>query len=451
MEKTRTLIVGLGKTGLSCARHLHALGERIAITDSREMPPCLEPLRDELPDVALLLGGLQASAFAAADRIVLSPGVPVSTPPVRAAIDNGVPVLGDIDLFVDAARAPIVAITGSNGKSTVTSLLGLMAKAAGVRVGVGGNLGEPVLDLLDDDAELYIIELSSFQLETTHRLPARAATVLNLSPDHLDRYPDLAAYAAAKARVYAEAEVAVINRDDPGAAALADTHVRRIGFGLDTPAGADDIGLGPGPDARIHVYRGGDALLPVDEIALSGRHNLANALAALALGTACDLPVAAMCDALRTFRGLPHRAALVAEAGGVRFIDDSKGTNPGATVAALAGLIPDPAQGKAVLIAGGDGKGADFAPLGPALARAARGVVLIGRDAPAIAAVIGDAVPVLHAADMVQAVTLAVETARAGDTVLLSPACASFDMFTDYRERGRVFAEAVANIVHSED
>jgi len=451
MGSMRTLIVGLGKTGLSCARHLHARGERIAITDTRETPPCLEALREELPDVALMLGGLQSSAFAAADRIVLSPGVPLSTPLVRAAIDHGVPVLGDIDLFVEAAKAPIVAITGSNGKSTVTSLLGLMAQRAGLRAGVGGNLGEPVLDLLADDAELYVVELSSFQLETTHRLPVHAATVLNLSPDHLDRYPSMAAYAAAKARVYAEAEIAVINRDDTSAAALADGHPRRIGFGLDAPTGPNDIGLAPGPDQRTWAYHGSDPWLPVNEIALSGRHNLANALAALALGAACDLPLPPMRDALGTFRGLPHRAALVAEADGVRFIDDSKGTNPGATVAALAGLIPSPEQGKAVLIAGGEGKGADFAPLRPAVSRAARAVVLIGRDAPTIAAAIGNDVPIVHANDMDQAVALAVERAHPGDTVLLSPACASFDMFTDYQDRGRAFARAVARIVQIED
>jgi UDP-N-acetylmuramoylalanine--D-glutamate ligase len=451
MGSTRTLIVGLGKTGLSCARHLHARGEQIAITDTRETPPCLRALREELPDVALMLGGLQSSAFAAAERIVLSPGVPVSTPLVRAAIDHGVPVLGDVDLFVEAARAPIVAITGSNGKSTVTSLLGMMAKRAGLRAGVGGNLGEPALDLLAEDAELYIIELSSFQLETTHRLPAHAAVVLNLSPDHLDRYPTLTAYAAAKARIYAEAEIAVINRDDASAAALAGGHPHRIGFGLDAPGAAEDIGVAEGPDQRDWVYRGSDAWLPVDEIGLNGRHNLANALAALALGAACDMPLTAMRDALRTFGGLPHRAELVAEAGGVRFIDDSKGTNPGATVAALAGLIPNPDQGKAVLIAGGDGKGADFTPLRAEVERAARAVVLIGRDAPAIAAAIGDAVPVLHANDMEQAVKLAAERACPGDTVLLSPACASFDMFTDYRDRGRAFVLAVSRIARSEN
>jgi UDP-N-acetylmuramoylalanine--D-glutamate ligase len=451
MGDTRTLIVGLGKTGLSCARHLHARGEQIAITDTRENPPCLQALREELPDVALMLGGLQSSAFAVADRIVLSPGVPVSTPLVRAAIDHGVPVLGDIDLFVEAAKAPIVAITGSNGKSTVTSLVGLMAQRAGLRAGVGGNLGEPVLDLLADDAELYIIELSSFQLETTHRLPAHAATVLNLSPDHLDRYPSMEAYAAAKGRVYDEAEIAVINRDDARAAALADGHPRRIGFGLDAPSGPNDVGVAPGPEQRAWIYRGSDAWLPVAEIALSGRHNLANALAAVALGAACGLSVSAMRDALRIFRGLQHRSMLIAEAGGVRFIDDSKGTNPGATLAALTGLIPRPEEGKAVLIAGGDGKGADFTPLAAAVRRAARAVVLIGRDAPAIAAAIGDDVPVLHADDMDQAVALAVDRARPGDTVLLSPACASFDMFTDYRDRGRAFAQAVARIPQTED
>ncbi len=449
MPGHKVLVVGLGKTGLSCARFLRARGCSVAVTDSRDTPPGLASIREELPDVALLLGGFDAAAFAAADEIIVSPGVPRSLPLIRDAIARGVPVLGDIELFARAVRADTVAITGSNGKSTVTTLLSLMARSAGLRTAVGGNLGEPVLDLLANDVQLYVLELSSFQLESTRSLRPRVATVLNLSPDHLDRYPDLAAYAAAKARIFAHARAAVVNRDDPAAAALAEGVRDVIGFTLGKPVTQRDwgIALGPARDsgqapARF-VSRGDTPLFPVAEIRLPGTHNLANALAALALGDICGLPLDAMRAALATFRGLPHRAELVLEHEGVQWINDSKGTNPGATVAALVGLVPDPSRGKVVLIAGGDGKDADFAPLRDAVQRAARAVVLIGVDAPRIEATLQGTVPLVHAADMDEAVRRAAELALPGDRVVLSPACASFDMFDDYQHRGRVFTEAV--------
>jgi UDP-N-acetylmuramoylalanine--D-glutamate ligase len=468
----RTLIVGLGKTGLSCARYLRARGAMVAVADSRANPPGLEPLRQELPDLAVFTGGFRPEVFARADRLVVSPGVPVSEPLIQAALDRGVPVLGDIELFALAllawsgAAAPlpacaptecvpsdtapaspacppsVVAITGSNGKSTVTSLVGAMARGAGVSVAVGGNLGDPALDLLDPAVALYVLELSSFQLETTASLRPLAATVLNLSPDHMDRYPDFAAYVAAKARIYRTAEVAVVNRDDPAAAAIPHSALREIGFSLEAPRRAGDFGVLPRSDGAW-LAQGDRPLLPAADLAIAGRHNLANALAALALGSACGLPEGAMLDSLRRFRGLPHRSVLVGSRDGVRWYDDSKGTNPGATVAALEGLVQPGSPTRVVLIAGGDGKGADFGPLGPAVERSARAVVLFGRDAPQIEAVLTGAVPVLHAADMADAVRLAAGAAQPGDCVLLSPACASFDMFDNYEHRGRVFTQAV--------
>ena len=438
----RALVVGLGKTGLSCARYLRGQGWAVAVTDSRTAPPALQQLQAELPDVAVMLGGFDQNDFLTADQIVVSPGVPLAEPVIAEAIAAGIPVIGDIELFAQAVRAPVAGITGSNGKSTVTTLLGLMAKRAGKHVAVGGNLGEPVLDLLADDVQLYVVELSSFQLETTHSLTLRAATVLNLSPDHLDRYSDMVAYAAAKQSIFAHAESAVVNRDDPASARLADGVARRISFGLDGPPRPEDFGIGEHAGEAC-ILRGAEPLMPVSDVLLPGTHNLANALAALALGSLCGLDLPSMREVLRTFRGLAHRSELVADRNDIRWINDSKGTNPGATVAALAGLVPDPSRGKAVLIAGGDCKGADFAPLVVAVERSARALVLIGRDAPRLAAAVGDRVPVHRAADMHEAVRLAAQSARPGDCVVLSPACASFDMFDDYQHRGRVFTEAV--------
>jgi UDP-N-acetylmuramoylalanine--D-glutamate ligase len=438
----KTLIVGLGKTGLSCARYLTAQGIPVAVTDSRANPPGLEEARAEMPDAALFVGGFDPEVFASAARLVVSPGIPLGEPLVAQAAARGVPVLGDIELFARAAKAPVAAITGSNGKSTVTSLLGLMARLAGVRTAVGGNLGEPALDLLDDEVELYVLELSSFQLETTESLAARAATVLNLSADHMDRYGTLEDYAAAKARVFRGAEWAVLNRDDPLVCNMAGSAAKEIGFTLGEPRHPDDFGL-IRRRGETWLVQGREPLISAGEIALAGRHNLANALAAIALGNACGLSATSMCEALRRFRGLPHRTALVAQKGGVRWYNDSKGTNPGATVAALEGLIDPAEQSRAVLIAGGDCKGADFSPLAPAVERAARAVVLIGRDAPMIERVLRGRVPLLHATDKEEAVRIAADAARPGDCVLLSPACASFDMFDNYEHRGRVFTACV--------
>ncbi len=438
----KTLILGLGKTGLSCARYLGSQGVSVAVMDSRREPSGLAEARRELPDLPLFLGNFDPDVIQAAEQLIISPGVSLREPAVAAAVEKGVPVLGDIELFARAAEAPVAAITGSNGKSTVTTLVGEMARLAGVRAAVGGNLGRPALDLLDDGVELYVLELSSFQLESTWSLKPQAATVLNIAEDHMDRYDGLADYAAAKQRGLSGARTGVLNLDDPQVRAMAGIAARDIGFTLGAPSGPSDFGVieyGGTP----WISYGNNRLLPVNEVAIKGRHNLANALAALALGQACGLPEAAMLEAVRTFRGLPHRTQLVSSKRGVYWYDDSKGTNPGATIAALEGLVDPMSSRRAVLIAGGDGKGADFAPLAPAVEEKTRAVILIGRDAPLIERVLAGRVPILHAKDMPEAVRRASVAALSGDCVLLSPACASFDMFQDYTHRGRAFAAAV--------
>jgi UDP-N-acetylmuramoylalanine--D-glutamate ligase len=349
-------------------------------------------------------------------------------------------VVGDIELFARAARAPVAGVTGTNGKSTVTTLLAGMAARAGLRTRSGGNLGEPALDLLEDAAQLYVLELSSYQLETTHSLSLAAAAVLNVTPDHLDRYRDVDAYAAAKSRIYARCEVAVINLDDPRVAAMIGPARRSLSFSLRTDAGADYTLLAAA-DGRRWLARHGQALLPVGDMKLAGAHNAANALAALALGEALSLPLPAMLDELRHFAGLPHRSQWVADVRGVHYVDDSKGTNVGATIAAVAGMA-----GPLLVILGGDGKGQDFGPLRTALAGKVRAALLIGRDAPSLAQVLDGVCEYRFADSLEQAVAMAASMARPGDTVLLSPACASLDMFRDYGHRGSVFVAAVRRL-----
>jgi UDP-N-acetylmuramoylalanine--D-glutamate ligase len=441
----KTLVLGLGKTGLSCARYLRAQGVPVAVTDSRSKPPGLAAAREEMPDLPLFLGDFDATALAAAERLVISPGIALSDPRLAAALARGVEVVGDIELFARAVQAPLVGITGSNGKSTVTTLVGEMARASGLRTAVGGNLGEPALELLDPAVELYVLELSSFQLETTWSLRPRVATVLNISADHLDRYPSLEAYAATKASLLRGAEVALLNRDDPRVGAMAGLAGRDIGFGLGAPRSEADFGLLE-REGATWLARGDEPLMRTDELPLAGSHNLANALAALALGEVCGLPLATRLAALRVFPGLDHRTVLVTERRGVRWFDDSKGTNPGATVAALRGLVDPAATGRAVLIAGGDGKGADFGELAETIGHTTRAVILIGRDGPRIAAAVAGRVPTQRARDMAEAVRLAASVALPGDSVLLSPACASFDMFDNYEHRGRVFVAAVKGL-----
>ena len=438
--KPNTLIVGLGKTGLSCARFLTAQGVPLAVTDNRAQPPGLIELQQDLPDVAVFVGGFDPTAFAAAQQLIVSPGVSLREPLIAEAMLRGTPVMGDIELFARHAKAPVVAITGSNGKSTVTTLVGEMAKCAGRHVRVGGNLGTPALDLLEDiEPDLYVLELSSFQLETTASLNAAAATVLNISIDHMDRYQNMDEYVAVKARVYRGTGVMILNAGDNVAMAMAQHDRASVYFGLDEPK-SNDFGV-INSAGQAWLAHGDQPLIAVIDVLIKGWHNIENALAALALGNAVGLPMDAMLNTLRNFAGLPHRSQWVAEFDGVAWYNDSKGTNVGATLAALQGM-----PGKVVLIAGGLGKDADFTPLRQAALNKARAVVLIGRDALLIEVALNGVVPVAHAVTMQDAVIQARYLARSGDVVLLSPACSSFDMFSGYEERGQVFTEAVLGL-----
>ncbi|MGQ0657044.1 MAG: UDP-N-acetylmuramoyl-L-alanine--D-glutamate ligase [Chromatiales bacterium] len=437
---TPTVVVGLGRTGLSLARFLRRQGERFAVTDSRMEPPGKSSLLAEMPEVPLSLGSYDAALLARAQRILVSPGVPLSEPPLEAARRRGAEVIGDIEIFARHVNAPVVAVTGANGKSTVTALAGEMARRAGRNVQLGGNLGTPALDLLADfSANLYVLELSSFQLETVSSLNALAAVVLNVTPDHMDRYTNLAEYAAAKRRIYRGSGTMVLNADDSRVAAMREPDRAIYWFTLAAPRSEREFGVRRNDGGRW-LARGEEMLLPVEDLRIKGAHNVANALAALALGTAMELQAAAMTATLRDFGGLPHRCQWVARIESVDWFNDSKGTNVGATVAAILGL----AEGRrVVLIAGGDGKGQDFAELAEAAAGRLRAAVVMGRDGPAIERALSPRVPVLRAGNMDDAVAQAAGLAARGDAVLLSPACASFDMFRDYAHRGEVFTRAV--------
>ncbi|MCP4994707.1 MAG: UDP-N-acetylmuramoyl-L-alanine--D-glutamate ligase [Gammaproteobacteria bacterium] len=442
----KTLIVGLGASGLSAARYLAAQGSAAAVIDSRDVPPGVELLRQELPDTALFLGGFDEAVFDAADRLIVSPGVPLATPQIQRAIARGAEVIGDVELFARAVEAPVVAITGSNGKSSVTTLLGEMARVASSRVALGGNLGEPALDLLDPAVELYLLELSSFQLETTYSLRPRVAMVLNVAADHMDRYRDLDHYTQVKAGIYLNAEVGVFNRDDERVMAMSTRlgkSVERLFFTQNEPR-PGEYGLCR-QNGVEWLCRGDERLIAASEIKVPGRHNLANALASLAAGEALGLPMPAMLEGIRQFRGLPHRTQLVAEQDGVRWYNDSKGTNVGATIAALKGMHRDD-DSRTVLIAGGEGKGADFSPLAAVVSETARAVILIGQDANSIAETLGEGASVRFAENMADAVSQAAELAHPGDRVLLSPACASFDMYPDYQQRGNDFVALVEGL-----
>jgi len=448
LQDKRVLVLGLGDTGLSAVRWLSRRGARVRVADSREAPPRLAELHAGYREVDVVAGAFNALDFEWADIIVMSPGVPLGTPLVDAARAKGVPVVGDVELFAQAlaergpAAPKLVAVTGSNGKSTVTSMVGAMCRQAGMKTVMAGNIGLPVLDALYEAEttgwpDIYVVELSSFQLETTTSLDAAAAAVLNVSADHMDRYASLAAYAAAKARIFSGSGVQIVNRDDRLTTAMTLPWRRIVTFGLDPAPGENDVGY-----SGAWLMAGTQPLMNASELSVPGRHNTANALAALALCRVLGLPLPPLLDALRGFRGLPHRMARIAEIRGVVFYDDSKGTNVGAAVAALRGL-----EGQAVLIAGGDGKDQDFSPLRPVVEERARAVVLMGRDAPRIhAALAGSGVTLIAASTMEAAVTSAFEAARPGDAVLLSPACASFDMFRNYVHRAEVFADAVRRL-----
>lgn len=446
----QVLVLGLGETGLSVLRWLSAQGAILSVADTRESPPGLEFLHKELPQVKVYLGPFEARAFASAELIVASPGVPLSEPQVQAAMQRGVKVVGDIELFAQSRSpdAKVIAITGSNGKSTVTTLVGEMCKAASLKTVVAGNIGLPVLDALVQERsagvpDVYVLELSSFQLETTSTLTPDVATVLNISEDHMDRYSSLADYAGAKMRIFHGSGIQVLNRQDDWSRTMALPGRKVVTFGTDLPPSKEDFGLLPG-DKDTWLMQGSTGLIRTNEMHIPGMHNISNALAAFALCHAIGLDFAPLVSALRNFKGLPHRVEWVAEIEGITFYDDSKGTNVGATCAALSGLVQEGSESKVVLIAGGDGKGQDFAPLKEAVAQSARAAVLIGKDASLIAGALkSTGVPLLHASTLEEAVNVAYSMARPHDAVLLSPACASFDMFRNYVQRAEVFVDAV--------
>jgi UDP-N-acetylmuramoylalanine--D-glutamate ligase len=455
----RALVVGLGLTGQSCVRHLVARGFAVTGVDTREQPPRLDDIKREFPQVSLHTGGFVPELFEDPGLLVVSPGLSLKEGPVASAIQHGTQPIGDIELFARAvqgstnvaggrmpgateAKASVLAITGANGKSTVTALTGEMCRAGGLKTEVGGNIGVPALDLLARPVpDVYVLELSSFQLETTWSLNARSATVLNLTPDHMDRYSSMREYADAKARVFRGDGTMVLNADDALVMRMSQSGRRLVRFSLGTPRDPVDYGMIE-RGAESWLARGKEPFMPAAEVKLPGRHNLANVLAATALAQAMGVSLEACRAAARAFRGLPHRTEIVAERDGIQWINDSKGTNVGATVAALGGM-----SRPVILIAGGDGKGQDFHELKGACRERARAAVLIGRDAPLIEQALAGVVPVHRAVDMRAAVERARTLARAGDAVLLSPACASFDMFRNYEHRGEVFRTTVEEVL----
>ncbi len=444
--QTVTLVVGLGQTGQSVARYLARKGEPFIVFDSRETPPALQVFQKDHPEVSVFLLHFPEETWQHVTRVICSPGVPATLDVMQKAHAYGIPVESDMDCLVREVQAPMVAITGTNGKSTVTFMLGEMAKAAGLRAAVAGNIGVPVLDCVTEDKpfDVWILEVSSFQLELTNTLSPQVAAFLNISPDHLDRHEHEGAYLAAKQRVYRRARACIFNRDNPETYPDADNinqDVRIVSFGQGVPdAGA--WGLRQDKDGVYWLSFGSDKIMPVSDLQVQGLHNALNALAALALAKELDLPRTTSIQALKAFRGLPHRCQRVREFNGVTWIDDSKGTNVGATESAIVGIGPT-LEGKLVLILGGQGKGGVFEKLREGVSEHVRALVLIGEDALLIEHALGDLVPMVHANSMADAVQCAAEKAQPGDAVLLSPACASFDWFKDFNHRGDVFQSHV--------
>jgi UDP-N-acetylmuramoylalanine--D-glutamate ligase len=442
----RAVVLGLGMTGLSLARHLVRHGADVRVADTRAEPPNRERLAAELPGVSLATGEFSDATFDGADLIAISPGVPQHDPAIRAAVAGGAELVGDIELFARALPADqkVLAVTGTNGKTTVASLTGALTRAGGLATIVAGNIGTPVLDVLAEHEAgaawpgVFVLELSSYQLETTASLKPVAATVLNVSANHMDRYAGIADYASAKARIFVHASVQVLNRDDPIVRLMRLPGRTLQTFGAGVPLSEEEWGLVE-RSGTAWLARGGELVMQASRLSLVGRHNALNALAALALASSIAKIGRPMLDALAAFRGLPHRMTPIADAGGILFVDDSKGTTVAATLVALEGV-----GRPVVLIAGGDGKGQSFAPLRSSVDRACRAVLLIGRDAPQIArALAGTGARVETPGTLDAAVDRAMELALPGDAVLLSPACASLDQFRDYAERGKRFAELV--------
>lgn len=436
MHNENYLVVGLGITGFAVVKYLIKHGKTVSVTDSRDTPPYLQQLRSEFPLVPVFLGAISVPAHITC--VVLSPGLALTDPALASAHERKLPIIGDIELFAQVVDKPVLAITGSNGKSTVTTLLGLMAEASGVRAGVGGNLGTAALDLLDPANQCYILELSSFQLETTYSLRPLVATVLNVSPDHMDRYEDLAAYQQAKLRIYNNAQHVLYNRAD-SLTAPAGT-IMAMTFGVDAPTG-DDYGVINHSGIRW-LARGNKPLMPIAEMGMLGEHNVANALAALAMGTVAGFDLDAMLRTLTQFKGLEHRCEHVLSANDVVWVNDSKGTNVAATVTAISGLAKS-INGKWVIILGGLGKNADFRPLLEPVRDHCRAAILIGTEKQHLMELLGSTTKCFVAEDLAEVISIASQQAQSGDGVLLSPACASFDMFDNYEHRGEQFKQQV--------
>lgn len=439
------VVAGLGISGVSAVNFLHEQGYQVAVTDSRPTPPG----HDQIPaEVKTSFGKLDQELLLQAEEIILSPGLAPQLPEIQAAIAKGISVVGDIQLLRRATDVPIVAITGSNAKSTVTTLMGLMAKDAGKKVAVGGNLGRPALDLLKDQPELLVLELSSFQLETTSHLNAEVAVVLNMSEDHLDRHGNMLGYHQAKHRIFQGVKKVVFNRDDALSRPLVPDTTPMQSFGLNAPD-LNQYGVLRDADGTLWLARGLQRLIKSSDLYIQGMHNVANALACLALGEAIGLPMESMLETLKHFKGLEHRCEYVKTVHDVRYYNDSKGTNVGATLAAIDGLgaAIEVKKGKVALILGGQGKGQDFTPLRSSIEKYAKVVVLIGEDAPVIEQAIQGATKILYAATLKEAVEICQRETQAEDVVLLSPACASFDMFKSYNDRGQQFVACVNSLV----
>lgn len=435
------VVAGLGISGVSAVNFLHAQGYRVAVTDSRETPPG----HDQIPaDIKTSFGQLDSDLLLQAEEIILSPGLAPQLPEIQQAMDKGIPVVSDIQLLRRATDVPIVAITGSNAKSTVTTLIGQMAQDAGRKVAVGGNLGRPALDLLQDQPELIVLELSSFQLETTSNLNAAVAVVLNMSEDHLDRHGDMFGYHKAKHRIFQGVKKVVYNRDDSLTRPLVPDQTPMQSFGLNAPD-LNQYGILREDNGTLWLARGRERLIKSSELYIQGTHNVANALACLALGEAIGLPRDSMLETLKQFKGLEHRCEYVKTVGNVRYYNDSKGTNVGATLAAIDGLgaAIEPQQAKVVVILGGQGKGQDFSLLKDSVHKYVKAAILMGEDAPILEKALHGSTELIHAQSLKQAVELAQTQAKAHDVVLLSPACASFDMFKGYPDRGHQFVACV--------
>lgn len=442
--KEKIIVIGLGITGYSVVQYFREKNIPVLVMDTRLSPPKLADLIQYYPEVNYILGDLTKEPLEGAERIVLSPGIGLQHPALQWAIEHGIPIQGDIQIFLDQVKVPVVGITGTNAKSTVTTLVGLMAEQAGKKVGVGGNLGTPVLDLLrrQADADCFVLELSSFQLETMQDFSLAVACILNITPDHLDRYDSFSEYCQAKWRIYSGAKYKVANLDDHNTFAILNEAERQNChyFTVVSPTN-QAFGIAE-HQGKSYLMKGQQILMGVDELPFVGLHNQSNALAALAIGEGLQLPMHSMLQTLRSFKGLPHRCQWVREVNGVRWYNDSKGTNVGATQAAVEGLgavIP----GKIILILGGVSKQADFSPLIPLLKKYVSFAILIGEATSDLQRVCEGNVDYALANTMEEIIQIAYGKAKAGDAVLLSPACASFDWFKDYAHRGEVFVNAV--------